>query len=138
MPTLGEALVASKPSFDTALVTEHLGDQYHRLAKPLVYQSGLVEDKIWVPKGFVTDFASVPRLPVVYWIAGGRADKAACVHDYLYRFKLHLGRAKADRIFYEAMREAGYNWAFANNNYYWVRAFGWRAYGQHEEILDPR
>ena len=35
--------------------------------------------------GFVTNFASVPRLPLMYWAFGGIGDEAATLHDWLYR-----------------------------------------------------
>lgn len=37
-----------------------------------------------VPEGFITDYASVPRVPLVYWLVGGVGNAAAVVHDYLY------------------------------------------------------
>jgi len=39
--------------------------------------------------GLETDFASVPRLPLAYLIAGNTAHKAAVIHDYLYRSTHH-------------------------------------------------
>ena len=35
-----------------------------------------------VPAGFVTDFASVPRTPLSWWVGGGIGDASAVVHDY--------------------------------------------------------
>jgi hypothetical protein len=54
------------------------------LEMPLVYQSSDMQTII-VPKGFVCDLASVPRLPVIYALCGNTSQKAATVHDYLYR-----------------------------------------------------
>ncbi len=56
---------------------------------------------VTVPIGFKTDFASVPRLPLVYWLVGGRARYASCVHDFLYN-KSGVSRKDADAVFYEA------------------------------------
>lgn len=53
------------------------------LISPLVYQSNTV-GIIVVPAGFKTDFASVPRVPIAFWLTGGLAKKAAVLHDYLY------------------------------------------------------
>ena len=39
---------------------------------------------ITLPRGFVTDYDSVPRLPLAYWLLGGKRHKAAVVHDFLY------------------------------------------------------
>ena len=73
-----------------------------RLLAALIYWSDVAEREIWVPKGFVTDFASVPRLPVAYMLAGNTAHGPAVVHDYLYGTHL-FPKAMADNIFYEAM-----------------------------------
>lgn len=55
-----------------------------------------------VPKGFVTDLASVPRLPGMYLLFGGKARKPAVLHDWLYT--LHDGeREIADAVFFRAM-----------------------------------
>ena len=56
-----------------------------------------------VPAGFETDFASVPR---IFWIIlppAGEYTPAAVVHDSLYNTHL-MDRAKADRVFLEAMK----------------------------------
>jgi len=53
-----------------------------RLREDLIYQSELV-GLIIVPSGYETDFASVPRLPLVYWLTGDTAHASAVVHDYL-------------------------------------------------------
>jgi hypothetical protein len=54
-----------------------------KLTDPLIYDSKTV-GKIIVPEGYVTDFASVPRVPIAYLLTGGLAHAAAVVHDYLY------------------------------------------------------
>lgn len=71
------------------------------LGKPLVYQSDVAKTTITVPAGFKTDLASVPRLPVVYWLAGGTSSKAAVVHDYLYTTGT-VPRDVADAVLREA------------------------------------
>ena len=55
-----------------------------------------------VKKGFVTDFASIPRL---FWILlprWGKYGNAAVIHDWLYWCQDRT-RAEADRIMLEAM-----------------------------------
>ena len=47
----------------------------------LVHQGLLIE----VPRGFETDLASVPRVPIAFWIWGDRAHREAVVHDFCYR-----------------------------------------------------
>lgn len=77
-----------------------------RLLAPLVYVSqrrGLIV----VPKGFKTDFASVPRLPLAYALTGDTAHASAVVHDYLCRIyypECKITWADAARVFLEAMK----------------------------------
>lgn len=93
--------------FITGLHVEQLSDERWRLLTNLVYYSHKLQRSITVPAGFVTDFASVPRLPFVFWLAGGKATKAAVVHDFLYRKESGVSRAEADDIFAEAMDASG-------------------------------
>lgn len=55
-----------------------------------------------VPAGFVTDFASVPRVPLVYWLMNDRGQRAAVIHDFLCRTGV-VPRPVADRIFRDAL-----------------------------------
>jgi len=79
------------------------------LTEPLLYSSEIAQGVITVPKGFQTDFASTPRLPVIYWLTGNVAAKAAVVHDYLYSSG-QFPRAMADAIFREASEVIGVSW----------------------------
>lgn len=81
---------------------------------------------IHVPLGFVTDFASVPRLPFVFWLAGNRAPKSATLHDYLYAAK--AGRDFADDVFYYAMEAEGIQKWVAKLMWSGVRLGGARRY----------
>lgn len=56
-----------------------------------------------IPAGFYTDYDSVPRLPLFYWLLKNRARKSAVLHDYMYYTQ--RGREFADEVFYEAMKE---------------------------------
>ena len=55
-----------------------------------------------VPRGFVTDLASVPRVFFSLFRPDGTYAAAAVVHDYLY-WAQPVPRVIADRIFLEAM-----------------------------------
>lgn len=59
------------------------------------------QHRLSVPAGFVTDFASVPRLPLVYAAFGNMAHRAATVHDWLYSDGngTDIRRHEADEIF---------------------------------------
>lgn len=99
------------------------------LLKELVYQSASLRAAIVVPKGFVTDFASVPRLPITFALTGDTAHEAAVVHDYLYQTHRAGGcaieRAQADGVFLEAMEATGIPWWRRRLMWSGVRIGGW-------------
>jgi hypothetical protein len=95
--------------FLTDLVVEVKADKQFELIKTLIYASDIGVNGVYtiiVPAGFVTDFASVPRLPFAYLLAGGVAHKAAVVHDFLYETATGT-KEEADKIFLEAMTVLG-------------------------------
>lgn len=91
--------------------TSHDGRGTWELSLPLVYESDVAGRTIAVPAGFVTDLASVPRLPFAYLLTGGIAHAAAVVHDWLYTTHAigaqPIERALADAVFREAARMCG-------------------------------
>ena len=95
-------------AFRTVLVVQDVTDRFKMLFEPLVYDSDLV-GQIVVPTGFQTDFASVPRLPLVYRAWGDRAHREAVIHDYLYRTDSipAVSREIANQVFLEAMKSRG-------------------------------
>jgi len=82
-------------------------------------------DFITVPKGFVTDGASIPR---IFWsIVGppwGDYGYAAIVHDFLYHTQ-PCSRKEADRIFLEAMQVLKVNKFKRWLMYRMVRMWSW-------------
>ena len=72
----------------------------------MVYVIGSTDDRIVVPKGFVTDFASIPQ---ALWSLGltpyGQYSRATIVHDYLY-WSQSCTRAQSDRLLVIAMKES--------------------------------
>lgn len=63
-----------------------------------------------VPAGFETDFASVPRAPLAFWLTGDTAHASAAVHDYLCRVDYPQARISwrtAADVFREAMKHEG-------------------------------
>ena len=58
--------------------------------------------------GFLTDFASIPRVARIIIPKLGRWTKASVVHDYHYQHGIpSLTRAEADRCFLDGMEELG-------------------------------
>jgi hypothetical protein len=94
--------------FVTELDARALDDEHWLLLEPLVYQSGI--GTITVEQGFITDLSSVPRWPLAYWLFGGRAKKAAVIHDHLYA-RQPCSRWLADAVFPEAAQASGIGWA---------------------------
>lgn len=93
--------------FTTPLKVEFIDGTNWKLLEEFEYYIGEEDNKtevIKVPSGFITDFASIPKL---FWsIIGhpaGKYGKAAVLHDYLYRYGIGT-RKKADNIFLEAMK----------------------------------
>lgn len=95
------------PKFLTTLrmdLIDDSGNGIYQLVAPFAYRSDIVESFIMAPAGFVTDLASVPRLPLTWWLAGGTNQRGAVLHDWLYSpmCKDAVTRKQADDILYEA------------------------------------
>ena len=75
-----------------------------------------------VPTGYETDWASVPRIPFAYLVAGNISHRAPLCHDFLYTTS--EDRKWADLVLMAALEEEGVpawkRWLM----YYAVRAFG--------------
>ena len=99
----------NKAEFLTPLRVEQVNDDNWRLTWPLRYWSALLQSLYEVPEGFVTDFASVPRMPFIYWFMGGKAEAPAVLHDWFYRTNsIEVTRDTADALLYESVTAAGY------------------------------
>ena len=91
-------------------------------------------DRITVPNYFVFDFASIPKLLMLFLPMWAKFNKASVLHDYLYRYGAILGitRYWADYVFYEAMlvafRKHRSGKIIAYMEWLAVRLFGWLAY----------
>lgn len=81
---------------------------------------------ITVPKKFITDFASVPKILWSILPPTGRYTKAALLHDYLYSnyCKVDLSRKECDKMFLKAMQILGVKKSTRTTFYYAVRLFG--------------
>ena len=108
--------------FITSLDVELVSKGRWRLLSMLAYKSDLA-GLIVVPAGFITDFASVPRLPLAYLLTGDTAHEAAVVHDYLYETGTGT-KTQADCVFLEAMASVGEARWRRTLKYWAVRVFG--------------
>lgn len=93
------------------------------LNNPLVFESEIL-GVISVPEGFPTDFASVPRIPIAYFLFGDTVHAPAVIHDYLYGNSSYP-RVRCDAVFLEAMEAEDIVWWKRRSMWLAVRVFGW-------------
>jgi hypothetical protein len=96
---LTELLTELKPGRDdVSILTARLG-----------YYSALLAREIWMPPGFESDGASVPRVPIIYELYGNRAHREGFLHDWLFRIDSVPGVSwtVANAVFLEAMESRG-------------------------------
>ena len=121
-----------EPKFLTELECKEIDDTRWELTADLKYQSRILGSVITVPKGFVTDFASVPRVPIAYMAFGDRAHRESVLHDWGYNCG-QLSRRKVDGLFYEAMRARGKKTWVRVGMWLGVRLGGWAAWNSHRK-----
>ena len=97
-----------------------------KLLEPVSYEVSK-GDIIIVPEGFITDFASVPRVLWTFFPPLGRYAPAALIHDYLYATQTRSRKA-SDVIFSEAMKALGVNRGHRFLIYWGVRGGGYNAW----------
>lgn len=121
--------------FTMPLKIEFQDSLKHRLLESFEYYRTDDASEIYkVPRSFITDFASVPRLFWTFLPPTGtkksRYGKAAVLHDYLYdtSCKYKMSRRQADLIFLEAMKAVKVSSFTRYLLYYCVRLFGKRRY----------
>ena len=116
--------------FETHVVFEELPVRLHkrpfRLVYDVVYRTNILPyNRITVPAGYQTDFASVPRLFWRIFPPSGIYRRAALVHDWLCDEQPHTCNDKeAAKVFLEAMKDIGVPWLRRNSMYRAVRMFG--------------
>lgn len=107
-----------------------------------------------VPRGFITDFASVPRLAQLLpgFNRTEASAQAAVLHDWAYccrgvlpvvwdyqpnvPSRLLLTRRLCDKLLYDGLRASGYSWLTASLFYGAVRAGGWLHWNRRKDGLD--
>ena len=106
------------------LLVKDLMNGKFELISDYIYQ--IEERVIRVPKSFVTDYASIPRIFRAIVLPYGKHSGASVVHDYLYSksCELNIERKKADKIFLEILKEEGVDPILARLMYIAVRCFG--------------
>ena len=103
--------------FEDALELEYVDGRNWKVTQDFYYDTDVLllgygtysyEPRVTIPAGFISDFASIPRilwalLSPTTGLLGGDYGKAAVVHDRLYRTKGLSTRFQADRVLLEAM-----------------------------------
>ena len=113
--------------------------------RPFRYQSDVGDCTVIVPAEFITDLASVPRVPFAYLLTGGRAPGPSVIHDFLYQHPDWENRELGDAIFAEAMGVEQPELGFEGEGsvirgLMWagVRAGGWYPWNKHRgQVLNP-
>ena len=134
-------------SFLTPLEVIYIDGRKWKLADPFVYVLGpdlSGSERVDVPQGFVTDFASIPRGLWNVLPPTGGYGKAAVIHDFLYQLRkitpqstdlpVRLcDRGEADRLLKEGMEVLGVGKFTRWVVYYGVRAGGWAAWNRYRK-----
>lgn len=119
------------------------GGKKFRLSEDWEFLSKLMGGRLIVPKGYVSDLASIPQW--IWWWQWGVWHLAAICHDYIYEYgyiykktnrglkKIEFSRINADVLFYEVMRDLGVKERTASSMYWAVRAFGWLYWLPHHD-----
>lgn len=129
--------------FLTPLELEYIDGHLWEVTAPFEYCVGseTSETKVVVPKGFITDFASVPKVLWNMLPPTGSYGKAAVVHDFLYQHpwvnipgpvttKI-LDRKSCDDIFNEAMGVLNVGTWTRRLVYSGVRVGGWKPWNEY-------
>jgi hypothetical protein len=141
-------------SFTTALDVEFIDGKNWRVTAPFTYEVGQLGSGrfVYIPAGFITDFASVPRGLWNLFPPTGSYGRAAVVHDYLYRggyitsyaidpatkqqYEIHStpDRGECDGILKEAMEASGVGRFTRWTVWAGVRVGGHGAYTQGHDV----
>lgn len=123
------------PAFLTPLRVEQIGARRWLLTDTLIFRSAALRGTLAVPRGFQTDFASIPRFAWVLFPPADSYNPAAVMHDGAYAnalmaqsgARVFLVKRLADDLFEECLRAVGISlWRR------WVMATAVRAYGTPE------
>lgn len=94
-----------------------------------------VDDRVFlIRSGTVTDLDSVPRLPVIYWIAKNRARTSSGIHDFLY--SIQIGKEYADDAYAAAMITEKVKAPYRGMNYWAVKNFAQPAYDKYAKVVE--
>lgn len=87
-----------------------------------------------IPRGFITDLASIPRPVRPLLDRNGTSRRAAVLHDALYCRQI-TARGEADLLFLEAMEHDAVPWLERTLMYAGVRLAGWLYWNRRRDGL---
>jgi len=118
--------------FTSKLIVEPLDNDFWELQEEFEYHVGTYpsDEIIKVPKGFITDFASTPKILWPLLPPVGKHGKAAVIHDYCYATACY-SKSRSDQIFLEGMEVLEVEKWKRETMYYAVVWFGWLAWYKH-------
>lgn len=119
-------------TWKTTLKSEEVNRKNYVILEDLVLEDDEFGE-IVVPKGFVTDYASVSVLQNIFLapifvLVADYGDKASTVHDYLYT-QTKLSRKECDQVLYRGLLAEGLEVWRAKLFYWGVRIGGGSHFG---------
>ena len=121
--------------FTTPLIVEYIDGTNWKLHEEFSYYLKDNEDEIiTVPKGYITDFASVPKILRLVAKNHELFNKASILHDFLYETQ-EYSKEEADIIYKDAMEVFGVTEGRANLYYLVVKFFGHSSWEEYEDKL---
>jgi hypothetical protein len=133
----------AKVEFDSYLDTREIADGVWELLQDFTAFIHTEDQtfEVIIRKGFLTDFASVPRLPFAYLLYGGIGNYAAVLHDGMYsnsslvsicdfdtQMRFHPDREFCDEAFLAGLEARGISSWKAKPMYWAVRWKGDKYY----------
>lgn len=119
-------------TFKEDLIVKSVGPYQWQIVTPFYFyfDENKKEEGVTVPEGFITDFASVPRILWSIFPPIGLYTKAAVMHDYLYKSGYSIGdkRKFCDKMFLEGMRALEVGWVVRYCMYIGVRIGGKKSF----------
>jgi hypothetical protein len=128
------------------LELEYINGRKWLITSPFEYHLHDVDsyDVVYIPKGYLTDFASIPRILWPLLPPTGSYGKAAVVHDWLYSNRAvtyqlgvertwNVNRAEADATLFEAMKVLGTGIIVRWLIYLGVRLGGWLPWNNYRQ-----
>lgn len=120
----------SERNFSSPLIVQVMDNgKTFKLVEPFSYRfkGNKWATVITAQVGFISDFASIPRLVRIIIPKLGKYTEAAVIHDFSYQYP-SSSRKKADVIFLAGMRDSGVVFWKRYLMYWSVRLFGWLAW----------